>query len=1172
MTKRIISTILAITLLSTGLFTVSVNAAKSDNSADFAVIDNAITETVEDNKVVYKNQDGVEINILTSTNSKKTKNDIPEKYDLRDYNRVTPIRDQGSEGLCWDFASVASIESNIITKSLSEDSPENLDISEGGLAWYTFTQIEDETSILYPDYEEDESKGTLGGNPINVGQTLSNGVGTHPESLLEYSKFSEGYKEAYRYYSDFRLKDFNDYNENANDVKKNIINNGAVTLSFNCFDDNYYEYNGFTSYYDNGTPPGDDDGMSHIVAIVGWDDNFSKNHFNPECSPENDGAWLCKNSWGSDWGNDGYFWISYESAQLMYSQFIMQQANEFDNLYNIQSTANTNIDTKYVANIFKAKSNETLEQISFKNLNPMNYHIYVYSLEDDYVSPEDGKLLADFTGSAECSGIHSVDCPEGIKLKAGKNFSVIVENLSDEAYIAVCSKSETADKLTYFKDLDSQWTDSTNYLEYGYASIKAMTSNENRAADKSKLKEIIEKAKQLDMSSYTSYLIDNLNSCIKNAEAVMNNTSALQYQVDNAYYLLCGITDEIRNYYYYINSMEDFKYFYHQMHDNKKILSQHIILNTDLDFSDFDNFTPLFSKSALSGYFEGNGHTISNLTVTGDENTAFISKVSGGKIQNLNFKNITVNGGHTSSVIAAYCENSSITNCTVTDSIVKSKDYNSGAISGSFSQGEIESCSVTSNLISATSYLGGIYSQGCEVKLTDCTLKDNILKGGNFVGRISPDRKDSFSVNLDMNNYGCTPFIEMTDDSCTISDFVCNISSISAENTSVEKKGDKYYVTETAEEASLYVHFDSEESIYFTYYADFDTKELFIAQYYGSGENIVFPDKIYGFPVTGISDNVFEITDKESIISIEVSDGITEIADKAFSNLSSLESAVIGNNVKKIPQGLFENCYNLVSVKLGQKVTDISDFSFSYCNALSTIHLPDSLENIGNFAFSLCESIKNIKIPDSVKTIGNNAFEMCFSLEKADFGSGVEEIGLQSFYCCRALNSIILPKTVKHIGSSAFMETGATTVQLNSTDIEIDENAFGYFARTSLDGKTAKVPDYVINGYPNCAAEQYAKENGIKFVDISKNSPELGGVFDYNSFICGDVNLDGVVNIIDVTVLQKYLAEIKGFNDVQIINAYVRENTQSISINNATQIQKYVTELIDTLEYSQGVG
>ena len=64
-------------------------------------------------------------------------------------------------------------------------------------------------------------------------------------------------------------------------------------------------------------------GGFHGVLIIGWDDNYSKDNFYYE-KPENDGAWLVLNSWGTSWGNNGTAWISYDdSLDLMLDTQVM---------------------------------------------------------------------------------------------------------------------------------------------------------------------------------------------------------------------------------------------------------------------------------------------------------------------------------------------------------------------------------------------------------------------------------------------------------------------------------------------------------------------------------------------------------------------------------------------------------------------------------------------------------------------------------------------------------------------------------------------------------------------------------------------------------------------------------------------------------------------------------
>ena len=70
---------------------------------------------------------------------------------------------------------------------------------------------------------------------------------------------------------------------------------------------------------------------NHFVTIVGWDDTISKDKFTKYVTdygvqgkeqehvkpgPQNDGAWLCVNSWGNSWSDGGYFWISYDDYQV----------------------------------------------------------------------------------------------------------------------------------------------------------------------------------------------------------------------------------------------------------------------------------------------------------------------------------------------------------------------------------------------------------------------------------------------------------------------------------------------------------------------------------------------------------------------------------------------------------------------------------------------------------------------------------------------------------------------------------------------------------------------------------------------------------------------------------------------------------------------------------------
>ena len=210
---------------------------------------------------------------------------------------------------------------------------------------------------------------------------------------------------------------------------------------------------------------------------------------------------------------------------------------------------------------------------------------------------------------------------------------------------------------------------------------------------------------------------------------------------------------------------------------------------------------------------------------------------------------------------------------------------------------------------------------------------------------------------------------------------------------------------------------------------------------------------------------------------------VTAIEACAFLYTDSLKKAVVPDSVTEIGESAFARCYSLESVTIPGTVKSINTHTFDFDDKLSEVLLGEGLTEICDSAFLVCPSLSYIKLPESLTTIGKNAF-----------------------YDCRGLKQITIPKNVTHIG----------------------DKAFGYYS-DYWDG-VMKIENFEIRGYKGTAAEQYANDNGFRFIDIDEilSNP-----------IPGDVTDDGKVDAADIDALQKFLNQW----DVSI-------NEQNADVNN----------------------
>ena len=400
--------------------------------------------------------------------------DLPAKYDLRDVNGVnyvTPVKNQSRFGTCWAHASVSVAETSSILKGGSP----NVNLSEKALSWYEF-QLQGSKDMLPEDYEglnifrfditwEYDPSSRIyssGGGPFTPLSQMSTWLGCSTEEQVPYLNtegtylqlingamadpngdwtlpYSDIYDNAYHLQDDEIL-----YSFNVDDsLTPETFTTKAKELMLKYVAGPTYNDQTFSQYCPQYVP------ANHAVCIVGWDDDYPASNFNT--TPPGNGAWIFKNSWGPNDGDNGYFYLSYYDHSINsvsgfnveteengysydknyeydfhnvkgdYSQDCFEKLN---NEYDLASIDPENIKT---ANIFTATSDQTLRAVSCTpNLHGTSQvTAQVYLLNNGYTSPEDGTLVATVTESYENPGFYTMELPQPIPITQGTKFAVV---------------------------------------------------------------------------------------------------------------------------------------------------------------------------------------------------------------------------------------------------------------------------------------------------------------------------------------------------------------------------------------------------------------------------------------------------------------------------------------------------------------------------------------------------------------------------------------------------------------------------------------------------------------------------------------------------------------------------------------------------------------------------
>lgn len=379
--------------------------------------------------------------------------ELPAKYDMRQLDRVTPVRDQGAYGTCWAFASLAALETTLTPQEKLIFSPDHMSLcnsfslnqNEGGEYTMATAYL---ASWQGPVYESDDPYGDgVTDDTLKARKHLE-------EAQIIASKDYVGIKEAiYKYGA----------------VETSIYTQMKAADSWS----NYYNRERAAYYYNLEAP------CNHDIIIVGWDDNFPKEYFTIQ--PEEDGAFICKNSWGTAFGEDGFFYVSYEDANIGTTNVVYSKLGSADNFSHIYQSdllgwtgqLGYNRESAYFANVYKAGEKEELAAVSFYATGPdTSYKVYLVKNFENAESLNDRILLKE--GKFSAAGYYTVRMDNPVSLPDNEKYAVVVYIHTPDSIHPVAIEYD-ADERTKNFDI----TDGEGYISlYGNKWVNTETNQQ----------------------------------------------------------------------------------------------------------------------------------------------------------------------------------------------------------------------------------------------------------------------------------------------------------------------------------------------------------------------------------------------------------------------------------------------------------------------------------------------------------------------------------------------------------------------------------------------------------------------------------------------------------------------------------------------------------------------
>lgn len=364
-------------------------------------------------------------------------------FSLIEEGYATAVTDQ-QYGTCWAHSAATSIESNLLLtrgETITIDPLDIVDATYGSVA-----RLDPDRDGFHP---RQYSAYNVGAGPIQTIAGLANGI----ECGIV-------------------LTDASDYSELSREqIQEALRTSGAFTVGYLDRSTDYYEIYGFTTL-NNHEDIGD-----HSVTVVGWDDDFPGEYFDPPA--QEDGAWLVQNSFSERWGDGGYFWLSYETG--FEEPVAYEGSTGYSHVCSYDGSCTNTITTggqTVLANVFEQEG--ILGAIG--TYTPDYNQQITVEIYDGVL--DDGELLYSASEEFTCRGYHTVELPEPLQVDT---FTIVVryeseapvegestEAFYDDSYIAYIASSEPGQSYVL---IDNEWIDLSDPDISGLLDIEFVPNN-----------------------------------------------------------------------------------------------------------------------------------------------------------------------------------------------------------------------------------------------------------------------------------------------------------------------------------------------------------------------------------------------------------------------------------------------------------------------------------------------------------------------------------------------------------------------------------------------------------------------------------------------------------------------------------------------------------------------